>query len=81
MKRVILTPNPYRDANFTTVREAMRILSDNGMEPRLCLPFEVDRSFTLPRDLRFHRLDREIDSADLVVCFGGDGTILHITQR
>ena len=49
MKRVILTPNPYRDANFTTVREAMRILSDNGMEPRLCLPFEVDRSFTLPR--------------------------------
>ncbi len=80
MKRVILTPNPYRDANFTTVREAMRILSDNGMEPRLCLPFEVDRSFTLPRDLRFHRLDREIDSADLVICFGGDGTILHMAK-
>ena len=80
MKRVILTPNPYRDSNFTTVREAMRILSDAGIEPRLCLPFEVDRSFDLPKDLRFHRLDREIAGADLVICFGGDGTILHMAK-
>lgn len=80
MKRVILTPNPYRDANFTTVREAIRILSQSGMEPVLCLPFEVDRSFTLPKDLRFHRLDREIHNADLVICFGGDGTILHMAK-
>lgn len=80
MKRVILTPNPYRDSNFATVREAMRILADNGMEPVLCLPFEVDRSFTLPKDIRFHRLEREIDNADLVICFGGDGTILHMAK-
>lgn len=80
MKRVILTPNPYRDSNFTTVREAMRILSENGMEPRLCLPFEIDRGFDLPRDLRFHRLDREISGADMVICFGGDGTILHMAK-
>jgi NAD+ kinase len=50
------------------------------MEVRLCLPFEVDRSFELPRDLRFHRLDRELHNADLVVCFGGDGTILHMAK-
>lgn len=80
MKRVILTPNPYRDANFTTVREAMRILSDSGLEPRLCLPFEIDRGFELPKDLRFYRLDREIGNADLVICFGGDGTILHMAK-
>ena len=80
MKRVILTPNPYRDSNFATVREAMRILSENGMEPRLCLPFEIDRSFDLPKDLRFHRLDREIQEADLLICFGGDGTILHMAK-
>jgi len=80
MKRVILTPNPYRDANFNTVREAMRILSENGMEPRLCLPFEIDRDFELPKDLHFHRLDREIGNAELVICFGGDGTILHMAK-
>lgn len=80
MKKVILTPNPYRDSEFKTVREAMRVLSESGVEPRLCLPFEIDRGFDLPKDLRFHRLDREIIDADLVICFGGDGTILHMAK-
>ena len=80
MKHVILTPNPYRDKGFQTVRAAMKILRDAGMEPKVCLPFEVDRSFELPRDIRFHRLDREIYNAELVICFGGDGTILHMAK-
>ncbi len=80
IKRVILTPNPYRDKNFQTVRNASKILQDAGIEVRLCLPFEVDRTYDLPRDLRFHKLDREIQNTDLVICFGGDGTILHMAK-
>lgn len=80
MKRVILTPNPYRDKGFHTARAAMKILQRAGMEVRLCLPFEVDRSYELPRDLRFSRLERELPQADLVICFGGDGTILHMAK-
>lgn len=80
MKNIVLASNPYRDKNFQTVRNAMQILKDSGLNPRLCLPFEVDRSFDLPRDLRFHRLDRELPNADLVICFGGDGTILHMAK-
>lgn len=80
MKNVILTPNPYRDKNFQTVREAMRILKNVGIQPRVCLPFEVDRSFELPKDIRFSRLDRELSNADMVICFGGDGTILHTAK-
>lgn len=80
MKKIILTPNPYRDKNFNTVRQAMKILSDSGVDVRLCLPFEVDKSFMLPRDLRFSRLDRELSGADMVICLGGDGTILHMAK-
>lgn len=80
MKRIILTPNPYRDKEFSTVREAADILRSAGMEPRICLPFEVDRNFQLPRELRLHRLDRELPGASGVVCFGGDGTILHMAK-
>ena len=80
MKNVILTPNPYRDKNFQTVREAMDILKKAGMNPRLCLPFDIDRSYDLPKDLRFHKLDRELGNADMVICFGGDGTILHMAK-
>ena len=80
MKNVILTPNPYRDKNFQTVREAVKILKNVGINPRVCLPFEVDRSFELPKDIRFNRLDRELPNAEMVICFGGDGTILHMAK-
>ncbi len=80
MKKVIMTPNPYRDKDFQTVRWAAQILTDAGMEVRLCLPFEVDKTYDLPTDLRFSRLDRELPGADLIVCFGGDGTILHMSK-
>ena len=80
MKKVILTPNPYRDKNFHTVRTAMKILQNAGMEVKLCLPFEVDKSYELPADLHFSRLDRELPYADVIICFGGDGTILHMAK-
>ncbi|MBO4937692.1 MAG: NAD(+)/NADH kinase [Oscillospiraceae bacterium] len=80
MKNVILTPNPYRDKGFQTVRSAIKILREVGIEPKICLPFDVDRSFELPKDLRFTRLERELPNAELVICFGGDGTILHMAK-
>ena len=80
MKKVILTHNPYRDKGFQTVREANRILTEAGIDVKICLPFEVDRSFELPRDLRFTRLDRELHGVELIVWFGGDGTILHMAK-
>jgi len=80
VKKVILTPNPYRDKNFQTVRTAMEILTQSGMEAKICLPFEVDRAYDLPRDLYFSRLDREMPNASAVICFGGDGTILHMAK-
>ena len=80
MKNIILTPNPYRDKNFQTVRDAAEILKAAGANVKLCLPFEVDRSYELPKDLRFSRLDRELNNAECVICFGGDGTILHMAK-
>ena len=58
----------------------MGILTNAGVEVKLCLPFEVDRNYDLPKDLRFHRLDRELQDADMLICFGGDGTILHMAK-
>lgn len=80
VNRVILSPNPYRDKNFQTLREAMSVLQNAGMETRVCLPFEVDRTYDLPRDIRFSRMDRELPNANMVICFGGDGTLLHMAK-
>ena len=81
MKKIVVTPNPYRDNHFQTARSAIEILKKAGADVRLCLPFEVDKDYELPRDLRFHRLDRELPGADAAICFGGDGTILHIAKQ
>ncbi len=80
VNRVILSPNPYRDRNFQTLRDAIGVLRDAGIEYRVCLPFEVDRSYDLPRDIRFSRMDRELTNASMVICFGGDGTLLHMAK-
>ena len=80
MKNIILTPNPYRDKNFQTVRSAAEILKEAGANVKICLPFDVDRSYELPKDIRFQKLDRELGNADAVICFGGDGTILHMAK-
>lgn len=80
LKRVILSPNPYRDKDFATLREAMTVLKGAGIDTRVCLPFEVDKNYELPRDIRFSRLDRELPGADMLICFGGDGTLLHTAK-
>ena len=80
MRNIVLTPNPYRDKNFQPVRSAVEVLKAAGLNPRVCLPFDIDRSYELPRDIRFHRLDRELANAEMVICFGGDGTILHMAK-
>ena len=53
MKKVILTPNPYRDKNFSVVLKAQEVLIDAGIESKICLPFDVDKDFPLPRQVAF----------------------------
>ena len=79
MKRVILCPNPYRDKGFVAAREAERLLREAGMETVYCLPFKPDGSegqFGVP----IRSLHQELRSSDLVIAFGGDGTILHLAR-
>lgn len=80
MKKVVMTPNPYRDRNFKFANLAEKILHDAGIETRICLAFDVDKSFELPSDVVLHDLTHELKDADLLICFGGDGTILHSSK-
>ena len=78
--KIVLTPNPYRDKQFRTVQQAKKILESCGVETVMCLPFDVDRDYELPKTMDFRDLHREIKNADMLVCFGGDGTILHASK-
>ena len=78
--KIVVSPNPYRDKQFKNARQACSILREAGAEVALCLPFDVDKTFEIPHDLRFQDIQKEIKTADMLICFGGDGTILHSSK-
>ena len=78
--KIVMTPNPYRDRNFKYADQAERILQAAGVETKLCLPFGVDKNFELPANKVFYNLNEELKNADMLLCFGGDGTILHSSK-
>ena len=78
--KIVMTPNPYRDRTFKYADQAERILQAAGVETKLCLPFGVDKNFELPANKVFYNLNEELKTADMLLCFGGDGTILHSSK-
>ena len=79
MKRVILCPNPYRDKGLSAAKEADAILRSTGLETVYCLPFRPDGGEG-QYGVTFRPLHQELRSSDLIVAFGGDGTILHLAR-
>ena len=80
--RVILSSNPFRDRGLRAAQQAQKILESVGVECCFCLPFELGHGShaDLPENLTFSPLQQELSRADMLVCFGGDGTILHAAK-
>ena len=80
--KVILSPNPYRDHGLKAALSAERILQDCGVEVSICLPFDLDENSRapIPADVHLKSLIEELETADILACFGGDGTILHAAR-
>jgi NAD+ kinase len=80
--KIVLSSNPYRDKGLRVALEARRVLEHSGAQTVLCLPFQPKKGdrLDLPRQVPLSLLDKELPTADLLVCFGGDGTILHAAR-
>lgn len=80
--KIVLSSNPYRDKGLRVAMEARRVLEHAGAQTVLCLPFQPRKGdrLDLPRQVSLTLLDKELPTADLLICFGGDGTILHAAR-
>lgn len=79
--KVVLSPNPYRDRGLKAAQAAEKILRAAGVETAVCLPFAVEGgNMEFPKHIQFKQTEEELKDADFLVCFGGDGTILHAAK-
>ena len=62
-----------------TTRRAEAILREMGFETVVCPPFKDQRDGAYG-DYAVRPLPVELKSADLIITFGGDGTILHLAK-
>ena len=80
MKRIILCPNPIRDENLACTEQIRQALSLRGIEPVLHPLHYVSKERSEPEGEELAALRRQIKHADLLICLGGDGTILHLAR-
>ena len=75
-KKIILCPNPNRDQGMAATKTAEKILREMGFRTVVCSPFKDQKEGAFA-DYDVRPLPQEMKGADLMVTFGGDGTILH----
>lgn len=79
MKKIILCPNPSRDRDMVSTRAAEKILRELDFQTVVCSPFKDQKDGAFG-DYDVKALGPELRSADLLITFGGDGTILHLAK-
>lgn len=80
--RVLLSSNPYRDINLDTAVKAREILVNQGADVNICIPFPLKKGdkLHLPEGVLLGTLGVELPHTDILICFGGDGTLLHAAR-
>jgi len=78
-RKIILCPNPYRDKDMHVAAQSKAILDEAGFETVVCLPFQKE-GYGADLGLPIGQLPQEVKRADLLIAFGGDGTILRCAK-
>jgi len=79
LNKVLLCPNPYRDHDFAVAKEAKRVLDAANCPNVVCVPFHSNEQID-SCGLNVKPLQQELKGADMMIAFGGDGTILHLSK-
>ena len=77
---IALCPNPYRDTGLDLTRQCRNLLQAAGFETVICPVFAEPGEEILPKDLPTEPLNKIIDSVEMAVVLGGDGTVLNVSR-
>lgn len=80
MKRILICTNIDKDTELAFTCSVLERLKRKDVEARFYLPFgELPAGF--PTDAYCEDPDEELRRSDLLLCLGGDGTMLHNSKR
>ena len=80
-RKIILYPNTENDTGFQMTRKVRAILENSGWHTVLCPAFDNDfDAATLTDAEEFSNLEDELPTAEMIITFGGDGTILQAAR-
>lgn len=78
--KIAVFPNPYCDKQFRCAKNVFTILKDNGADVAMCLPFGITLESDPPEWMTLIDREEALSGADVMICLGGDGTILHAAK-
>jgi len=85
-RKIILYPNIDTDHDFKKTQQVGDLLQESGWSTVLC-PISIDdpgeiklSEITVPPGYKTSNIESELDSAEMVITFGGDGTILRAAR-
>ena len=79
-KTIILYPNEEHDAGFTMAQKVGEILRQHGRHVVFCQPFCENATGTTPPGYESEKIENALGQAELIITFGGDGTILRAAR-
>jgi len=86
LRKIILFTNIDTDRDFKMTLQVAEILKNSGWHTVLC-PISIEDSkelclteLTPPTGFKFSKIEHELDTAEMVITFGGDGTILRAAR-
>ena len=77
---IVLCPNPRRDAGLECTRRAKALLEDAGETVRISPIYNQGMEAEMPGWAEPVPVEAALPGAKLLVCFGGDGTLLHAAR-
>ncbi len=77
MKKILLNPNPLRDINLDCTKKVAAFLKENGVETYI----SGEISGASETGAQICDFDSAAKSAEMIISFGGDGTLLHTANR